>query len=209
MIKKIMPKYGYIPVISVFVFNLIVYYGTKLINGNMTHYDLAIGLDSMIPTLSPFVVIYALAYIQWIFGYIMIARDSKQLCYYYITSELIAKFICGICFILVPTVMVRPDIMGTDIFSKGLSIVYSMDTPTNLFPSIHILESYLIARAGFQMEKVGKGYRVGMVILSTLIALSVLFTKQHLLVDIIGGILVAELGLFIYRKMKGLWTRKR
>lgn len=193
-----------VPVFIVFGYNLAVYYGTKWINEGRMHHYVDLGVDQMIPLVSPFVLVYVLAFLQWAIGFYMIAREGDTLCKRFVGGELIAKSICAIIFIIYPTMMARPVLVGTDIFTRGLGLLYSMDTATNLFPSIHILDSYLVARASFKMKKVGKGYRVVMAIAFLLITMSVVFIKQHTVIDIIGGILVAELGLAIFR-----WIEKR
>ena len=206
-ILKIVPAYGVIPVLAVFAFNLITYYGTKIIDiGRLTH-DVSIGLDSQIPLLTPFMLIYLLAFVEWVIGYVMIARDSVKLCYWYIPAELIAKFICLVIFIVYPTAMARPEVAADGFFNWMTSIVYYVDTPTDLFPSIHVLESYLIARASLDMEKVGKDYKIFVWVFFALVAVGVLFVKQHLVLDVLAGIVVAEIGIVISRKLK-LWTRR-
>lgn len=213
-IEKIIPRYGIGPVLAVIGFNLFTYYVTKFITSNWKHYDISIPLDDAIPTLSIFVIVYVLAYVQWVVGYVMIARDSKGLCFEYCGAELIAKAICFVVFITFPTVMIRPDIVGTDFCSWLLNFIYQADAPTNLFPSIHCLESYLVARAAFSQKNVGTGYKVTMAMATVLIVASVVLVKQHVILDVISGIIVVEIGLFIAKKLKlsernVLWTRKK
>lgn len=213
-IYDIIPKYGLIPVIAVFAFNLITYYGTKLINSGMIHHDLTIELDNLIPLCVPFILIYICAFVQWVVGYVMISRESKEMCFYYLGAELIAKAICFIVFIIYPTTMARPEFTQTGLSGWILGIIYSVDAPTNLMPSIHCLESYLIARAAFKMKKASKSYRTIMVVASILIVASVLLVKQHVVLDVVTGVIVAEIGLAIARMLKlserdTLWTRKK
>lgn len=212
--KNLLPKYSYKPIVLLLVFNFVTYFGTKVINANMEHHDLSIFIDDLIEPCNFFVVFYVLAYIQWIVGFIVIARESQNFCYEYYAGEIIAKVICFLCFIIYPTMIARPEIVGGDLFDSMTAFLYQIDKPNNLFPSIHCLESWIIVRAAFKQTKTSKLYTYGMLVLSLLVFASVVFIKQHFFVDIIAGILVVEIGLFISRKIgfgegKCLWTRKK
>ena len=100
-----------------------------------------------------------------------------------------------IIFLMIPTTMTRPDIIGTDLFSLLVRSLYVMDTPDNLFPSFHVLESYMLLRTLPLLKKAPKWYRMLTPIVSPLVIISILFVKQHLIVDILGGIAVCEFGL--------------
>ena len=43
----------------------------------------------------------------------IIGRESKKLCYEVCSAEMIAKLICLVCFIMMPTTLTRPEITGT------------------------------------------------------------------------------------------------
>ena len=117
-------------------------------------------------------------------------------------SETIGKLIAMAIFMLFPTSLVRPEITGTDIFSVLMNMVYSMDTPDNLFPSLHCFASWMAWRGLLPCKKVPKWYVWFSFVSMFLVFASVLLTKQHLFVDIFGGILVAELGILITRLTK-------
>ncbi len=212
--RKILPKYSYIPIVLLFTFNMITYFGTKAINANMEHHTMEIFLDDLIPSWNFFIVFYVLAYLQWVVGFVMIARDSRELCYEYFAGEIIAKGICFLFFVLYPTMMIRPEIVDGNVFDWMTSVIYQIDQPNNLFPSIHCLESWIIARAAFKQKKTSKAYAYVMLILTILVFASTVLVKQHVFVDIIGGIAVVEIGLFLSRKIgfgerKYIWTRKK
>ncbi len=110
--------------------------------------------------------------------------------------------------------MIRPEIVDGNVFDWMTSVIYQIDQPNNLFPSIHCLESWIIARAAFKQKKTSKAYAYVMLILTILVFASTVLVKQHVFVDIIGGIAVVEIGLFLSRKIgfgerKYIWTRKK
>ncbi|CCY70604.1 uncharacterized protein BN508_01112 [Eubacterium sp. CAG:161] len=81
------------------------------------------------------------------------------------------------------------------------NLIYTLDSPDNLFPSIHCLESWVCFRGAMRCKKVGKVYKVIMLILALLVFASTVMVKQHVFVDIIGAILVVEIGLALAKRL--------
>ena len=103
-----------------------------------------------------------------------------------------------------PTTNVRPEVEGTGFIPFLMRFIYWVDTPTNLFPSIHCFVAWLGTRYMFECKKLRhKGLTcVLCVIGSILVFLSTLHTKQHVLPDVVSGIIVAEIGWFTARFTK-------
>lgn len=72
-----------------------------------------------------------------------------------------------------------------------------IDRPTNCFPSLHVGTCYLLSFACLE-ENLTKGILT--IIYASLIAISTLTTKQHYVVDIISGFLLAALIWYGFRK---------
>ena len=193
-LDEFLPSYTRIPLILMVCVNSLVYFATRPVTKNLTHYNLSLAVDGAIPFIPAFVVIYLLSYIQWTVGYILIARDSRELCHRVISGEIIAKLICLTLFLLVPTTMVRAEISSDGFFDTIVGYVYKLDAPDNLFPSIHCLESWVCFRGSMQMKKTGSWYRYVTLLFSLLVFASTVLIKQHVAVDIVAGILVAEIG---------------
>jgi len=196
-ISKIIPSYAFIPLISVILMNSITYHGVQIFTRHMMHHSLAIWLDGFIPFWPSFILFYVLAYVQWIVGYLVLSRENKEVCYHYLSAELIAKFMCFILFLVYPTTIIRPEITGNSLGELLTRFIYSCDKPVNLFPSIHCLESWFCFRGSMKLTKVPKWYKWLHFILAIFVFLSTVFVKQHVVLDIIGGVLVVELGLFL------------
>lgn len=200
--KRILPRYSYIPMLSVLLFNLLTFYGTRLLNRSWPHISVTTGLDNLIPVIPVAVTVYIFAYITWLIGYGVIARDSRGLCYEILSGELVAKFLTMICFLALPTVMERPELAGDDLFSRMLRLIYYLDTPDNLFPSVHCLENWIIFRGTLRCEKVTPGYKVAAGVAAVLVFASTLLVKQHVVLDVVGAVVIGELGLWIGRKIR-------
>lgn len=195
-----LPGYTRIPLAAVICVNCVAYFLTRLFTRYFVHFDFTLPIDKALPFIPAFSVIYVLAYVQWVVGFVLVARESRELCYSMMSGEIAAKFICMMLFIFVPTTMVRADITGNDFFSNAVRLIYRIDTPDNLFPSLHCLESWFCFRGAMQMKKTGKLYLYFSLIFTLLVFASTVLVKQHEVVDIIAGVVVLELGLLISKK---------
>lgn len=198
--EVLFPSYIFIPLLLLLFMNFITYFCSKIITNHLYHYTPSTIIDDVIPLVPIFIIVYILAYVQWIVGFIVIARESKMVCYKYLSAELIAKFICLIFFFLIPTTMIRPEICNNSLLLGLVNFIYMIDAPVNLFPSIHCLESWLVFRGSLACKKVTSIYKIVTFIFSILVCLSTVFVKQHLIVDIFGGILVVEIGILLSNK---------
>jgi len=193
--KPLIPRYAVLPLAAALIFNLLVYYATKPFSVDWPHHYLASRLDDAIPLCPVFLSIYGLAFVQWVVGYVMAARESRELCGRMVAGDIVAKLLCLVCFLVFPTTMVRPDVPGSGLWDVLLRMVYAVDTPTNLFPSIHCLECWVCSRAALRMKTAGRWYKVGMTMFTVLVFASTLLVKQHVLADVVGGVAAAELGI--------------
>ena len=198
-LDDLVPSYTRIPLISMVCVHALVYYATRPVTQRMAHFDFSLPIDDVIPFIPAFSVIYVLAYVQWIAGYILIARDSRRLCYRVISGELISKLVCMALFLLAPTTMARPEIVSDGFFDKTVGYIYRLDAADNLLPSIHCLESWVCFRGAMQMKKTPPWYRYFTLLFSLLVFASTVLIKQHVAVDIIAGVLTAEIGQQIAR----------
>lgn len=208
-IRRILPSYAVIPLISAFILNLAVYMGAEPIAGGLKHWDISCRLDNKIPLIPFFVIFYVLAYVQWAVGYVVICRESRETCFRVMTAEMTAKLICFVLFIAFPTTVCNEFINArqtvssdSGFFGALTGLIYSVDTPNNLFPSIHCLESWACFRGALGLKKVPRWYAPFMLVFAVLVFMSTVFIKQHVLADIPAGILVFEIGLIIVKKTK-------
>ncbi len=189
------PKYAILPVAVYVVLHILTYNITKIITCGSVHYELDTAFDEMIPLLTPFILFYVIAYVQWFLCYRSICLESREICYRYFTADSMAKIICLVAFIVFPTEITRPEITGNSVFDLITKFIYACDSPTNLFPSIHCLESWLCFRSAITCKKTGKTYFVVNLIFTVMVCASTVFVKQHCIVDVAAGICVGELCL--------------
>ncbi len=188
------PKYAIKPLALALLVNSCVYMGIAQLRRFLTFSSLETPLDTALPFLAPFVLFYVLAFVQWGLNYLLIARDSKELCYRFAFGNIIAKLICLFFFVFLPTTLARPEVTGTDLCNRLVRLIYTFDPPVNLFPSIHCLESWCCIRASFLLKKSNRTYQTATLIMSLGVFASTLFIKQHVIADVFGGIVVFEAG---------------
>ena len=200
-LNKILPRFAIFPLILTVVINMIVYSGSRILMRDAHHYDITSSIDEMIPLVPAWTVVYLICFAFWVINYLLACRESREQCYRFLSAEAIAKLICGLCFILFPTTNVRPDTVD-GVFGPLLELVYLLDAPDNLFPSIHCLVSWFCFRGLKGCKTIPRWYYWFSFVFALLIFASTLFTKQHVIVDVVGGVVVAEIGIWLSRHLR-------
>lgn len=180
-------------IITTLSVNILAYYGTRPFIQNSIKYDLTTSLDKLIPLRTEWIIIYVLAYLQWAIGFIVAARERKSICYKFFSAEMLAKFICLICFLVIPVTIQRPEITGDAPWDYLTRLIYTIDAPESLCPSIHCLESYACFRGALLSEKMPKWYAWATGGFALLVFASTVLVKQHFIIDVFAGIIVTEI----------------
>ena len=153
--------------------------------------------DDYIPFCEVFVIPYFLwfAYVSAVVIYFFFKNkeDYYRTCIFLFTGMTI--------FLIVSTLWpngqhLRPAVMPRDnIFTTMVAALYKADTPTNLWPSIHVYNSIGAHLAVTHNEKLRKNKVIyfGSLILCISIILSTVFIKQHSCFDVITGILMGAI----------------
>lgn len=158
----------------------------RLISGG---YNLKTDIDNFIPLLPLFVIPYLFGLIFWIFTILKInLSKDERLIKEFNLMLIIASIVSVAIYILIPTFVTRPVVTGTDIFSDILRFIYSNDQVYNAAPSGHTFYT-ILCFVGLNRLVPGKKYLWG--ILSILIIISTVLTKQHNFLDIVIGIVFA------------------
>lgn len=172
--------------------NGLAYYGTRLWTQGRHHYDLTNPLEDRIPVIPSAILIYWGCYGYWAVNYLLGCRQEKEEAYRFLSADCLAKLICLLVFLIFPTANDRPDIVGQGIFCRLMRLLYAVDAADNLFPSIHCLTSWFCYIAVRKNPEASVSYRVFSLAFTLLVCASTLVTKQHVLADVAGGILLAE-----------------
>ena len=199
-LQRLIPRYAWLPIAVWFVLNCSVYFGARLINRNAVYHDFTLPIDREIPMAPAFILIYVFAYVTWFAGFILICREGKEHCGP-VFGEIIAKLICFVVFITVPTCMEKPPVTESGFFGWLCRFIFSFDEPNTLMPSIHCLENWVVWRGMAECPGIPKSVKAFFLVYALLVFASTLLLKQHVIVDIPSAILVGEIGLFAARKL--------
>lgn len=199
--KKLVPAYSWFPILGTVTLNMVTYYGTRLIP-NRQYVNIALDIDKMIPLVPGMIFIYILAFATWVLGLWLVAHDREERCCRLFAAEQIAKFTCLLFFVFLPTSMARPELVESESFAlRLLNLIYNIDAPDNLFPSLHCVENWILFRALRSNEKLPGWIKAFYGVYAVLVFVSVVTVKQHLVLDIVGAVAVVELSLFLSEKL--------
>ena len=145
-------------------------------------------------------MIYFGCYIFWIINYILIYRRSREYAYRFFVADFLSRIVCLVFFLCYPTTLVRPAVEGEGIFYDAIRFLYKIDAPTNLFPSIHCLVSWFCFIGIISDIKIPKWYKVMSFLIALAVFVSTLTTRQHVIVDVVGGVVLAQICYLIAQK---------
>ena len=172
-------------------------------------YSLATAFDQA----TPFIKYFALPYAVWIF-YIYVCLVyffKKDVNVYYrgVVTYTICALTCYVIYAVFQTTVVRPVLEGNDPFTWLMAYIYNRDQPYNCFPSIHCFSSYMVMRLVWTSSFRNKWNVTLITGMSSLIIMSTLFVKQHVVLDAIAGILLVEFVLAIMLIVETQIVRQR
>lgn len=175
------------------LFNQLSYNCSRLIASSWHHYNITLPIDLKIPFIPWTVVIYFGCYFFWAVNYYIAACQQKNDRERFFCADALSKMICFAVFVAFPTTNVRPAVADNNVFDSVMKILYSIDTPDNLLPSIHCLNSWLCWIAVRKRSDVSLSYKIFSLVFAVLVCISTLATKQHVILDVFAGVLLAEL----------------
>jgi membrane-associated phospholipid phosphatase len=155
------------------------------------------GLDAMLPLVPGFIVFYMLGYF-FVFAPCFVVRERHAF-----RAAIVAFCVCMavgfVVFRYFPIEMQKTYATGDDWFSKLAYFQQSKDTAYNNFPSLHVgLNVYAYALIAWQSRKINPAWLV----LPVLIIISTLLVKQHLVIDVLGGLVLATGGFLLFRRIE-------
>lgn len=198
---KIQP-YAIMPLLFALAWNCFVYWVSMAVCKDFYHYDFTLAFDRAVPFIPEWIYIYLICYLFWGANYVMSADFGKKKFYRFVAADAVSRVVCLVFFILLPTTNVRPEVVGNSLADNLMRWLYATDQAANLFPSIHCLVSWFCWIAIRGEKSVPKWYRAFSLIFAVLVIISTQTTKQHYIVDAIGGVVLAELCWWAAPKLK-------
>ncbi len=217
-IQRVFPKHARVPLIAIALLHSIFYWVPPLLTSGAHHRDFSSPIDDSTPFLAFFIIFYVGAYLQWAGSYLYHCAKSRDVCTRLATADIVAKSVAAAFFVLIPTTMARP-ILDGGVFDSLVGIIYFLDEPVNLVPSLHCAVSWLCFRSAFPIRRtLPRGYLLGQLVFTLLVFASTVFIKQHVFADIVGGVILAELAWLlsahlpteaVFGKLEAVFSRNK
>lgn len=159
-------------------------------------YATQIAFDRQIPFLPVFVVPYLSWYAFIAYGIVYVGIHSKKDFYKLLFFLGGGMTVANIIFAAFPNAQeLRPAISSGDPFSTLVQFIYDTDTPTDVCPSIHVINAIAVDAAlrhseAFSEKRFGKSVSL---VLTVLICFSTVFIKQHAVLDVACGVMISAL----------------
>jgi membrane-associated phospholipid phosphatase len=160
----------------------------------------SIPLDARIPFVPLAIVPYLSFFLlmPWTLFSFLSEREQlyRQMCY----SIIIVCLVSYSIYLLYQTTITRPTVTELGFIDSLVSFVYRIDPPYSCFPSLHSSISTIIA-----VHWVRSRSRTKYLVLfwSVIIIVSTLMTKQHYLLDVVGGITLGILISAVVARLSG------
>ena len=160
---------------------------------DIDHTLIHMAVDDYIPLLKVFII----PYVSW-YPFIMLVpfifafRDGDDF-WRLLISFFGGTYLCLVYITFFPTgIDFRPDsIPGSDPLAWMVNLLYKLDRPVNVFPSLHCYGALVLGVGVACAKRVKPIVRISVLLWSLVICASTVFVKQHSLADLIAGIIIA------------------
>lgn len=150
----------------------------------MPFYSLITAVDRSVPFTPQWVWVYLLYY-PFCFMPLFLLNNMDT--FRRVAGAYLLEFVLAfIVFLSFPVKMIRPVVVPDTLSTKAVGIIYRIDPGFNVFPSLHVANSLLVALIFYRYNR-----RLGIffILIACLISASTLFVKQHYFLDIVAGAL--------------------
>lgn len=153
-----------------------------------------------IPLIKPFIYIYNIWYLFIFTVALLIYKNDKSIFKCLITTMLFGALLAHITYIIYPTMITRPSIEVNNLTDFILYLTYKYDTPAiNCLPSMHCTYCFIVIFYISICKNINYKGKIFIVLFSLLIVLSTLFTKQHIVIDILIAFVYSVLAIIIVK----------
>ena len=168
--------------------------GYFLINNapNQKLHSLYTELDSLVPFINVFIIPYMMYMPNLVILLIIICYCDEERYFISLLALNIGNFICLIIYMLFQTYVPRPVIIHDDFLCSFVRFIYSKDNPYNCFPSIHVVATFSVLKGINKLKNMPIKYKIRFNIIGWLIIISTQFVKQHVIMDLLAGLVLVE-----------------
>lgn len=176
-------------VVFVSIYGLCNWYATQV---SSRTYRLWMDWELSIPLIPPMIVVYvSLNILTGLPLFTLDADKIKKLG----KAMVVATVVAGVSFLLLPAPLGYTRTTDVGFWKPAFEILFSLDQVANTVPSLHITYSFLVVRT---ITAVDGRWKIPLWVWFAAICSSVLLVRQHHVIDIAAGLLLAET---CYRKV--------
>jgi hypothetical protein len=165
-------------------------------------------LDDLVPFVKWFFLFYCTWYLYLFFPLLFFGLRSRdefvRLQTYLFTGLAVTLTI----YVIFPNAIAfRPDVNGDDPISVLMASMFAVDSSTMVIPSMHVFASVAVhlSLTESELTRLNKKLRIFSFILMVLICMSTVLIKQHSVLDVFCGVILAIILYFpFYRRQKHL-----
>jgi len=167
-------------------------------------HDVSSKLDQKIPLWTPSVLVYVLWYPLIAIFPLCLYADAPEQYVWYIAAIIVDIFLSSIVYLVYPASFERP-IPPDTVTGRILSILYVCNYKgKNCMPSMHCSMCFIIAFFAMLCIPGNVMLYAGFLLLALMIVVSTVLTKQHVIIDVITGLMVAVVAVGVGMWLKGL-----
>lgn len=192
-------RYFIISTILMCVVNRATYEAGRAIGHSFPLHDMALPLDGRIPLIPWTILIYLGCFLWWVWIFRLVSVRQRERADRFFTALILAHVLCAVVFAFYPTTIARPEPTGDSLWIPVMRLLYWADEPNNLFPSVHCMIGWLCWIVIRGDRDIALVWRVASLLWALAVCVSTLTTRQHVFLDIFGGIAAAEFAWWITR----------
>ena len=165
-------------------------------------YDFTTSFDEMIPFLPQWIWIYH-SIIPVIFATSFFMIRTRRLFFTMIWSCVAATIVLNLFYIYLPSFYPRLEFEVTSVSEYLVELTRTIDRANNTFPSGHVTFAWLVYYAA-SFSRLGNKFatlRIAYFVWASMISFATLALKQHYIVDVVSGIVLATLCFYAARSM--------
>ncbi len=197
------PEYRHVFLLLYWIAYLLSFIFIERLTPAAYHTPVHMALDDMIPFCEWFLPAYMSWHVSlvWISLYTL-AYDVEEF-RYFMYNLILTTGLAILIYIIWPNEQqLRPDLTALgreNLFTWGASIIYAVDTNTNVCPSLHCIGGFAVAISAVSCPRFNKpGWKVFFLIFALLVCASTVFMKQHSIADFFAAIPLMVLGYFLF-----------
>jgi PAP2 superfamily. len=185
------------------------------------YYSIHCALDNLIPFCEWFIFPYFSWFLYMIISGFYFLFNDEEAFEHYMLSLIIGFFISTTIISVFPNGQdLRPTVYNANFAAQIMKWTQQFDTNTNVFPSMHVVGAICVwfAIAKSETLRSKRWLQVCNWLLCTAIILATVFLKQHSVLDVFAGMVVAGIAAFftykgyageLLTKFENLITKKR